>query len=65
MVWQSFIKQIVIIQPITTNELRKQRERTIERWKKLGLLDGLKGVVKQDVAKLFEGKLSWSLDDTH
>jgi hypothetical protein len=42
-------------------QLREQRDKTIERWKKLGLLDGLKGNVKEDCAKLFGGQLSYPL----
>jgi hypothetical protein len=44
---------------IGLKELREQREQTIARWRRVGLLDGLAGNVKEDCAKLFEGALSY------
>lgn len=53
----------VVIETIPGNvglkPLRNQRERTIERWKQMGLLDGLSGNIKGNAAKLFEGALSY------
>lgn len=34
--------------------IKKQREEIIKIWEKSGFLDGLKGHVKDDIAKLFE-----------
>lgn len=34
--------------------LRQQREETVNRWEKLGLLEGLAGNVKENIANLFE-----------
>lgn len=41
-------------------ELRRERENIQRRWERLGLLDGLTGHVDMNVAKLFEGQLSYS-----
>ncbi len=47
---------------IGLKQLREQREETIKRWEKLGLLDGLNGNVEENCAKLFQGQLSWIMD---
>jgi hypothetical protein len=35
-------------------DMKKLREETVNRWESSGFLDGLKGHVKPDVAKLYE-----------
>lgn len=43
---------------IGLKQLREQREVTVNRWEKLGLLEGLSGNVKENCALLFENQLS-------
>jgi len=52
-------KKTFPIENIGLKQLREMREETTKRWEKLGLLEGLDGNVKEDCAKLFEGKLSY------
>jgi hypothetical protein len=44
-------------------QLRKERDKTTERWSKMGLLEGLDGSVQENCAQLFEGKTSHILND--
>lgn len=39
---------------ILLSEVKDIREKTIKKWKELGLLDGLKPDIKEDIAKLYE-----------
>jgi hypothetical protein len=34
---------------------KKQREEIVSKWETLGFLDGLKGHLKEDIARLYEG----------
>jgi signal transduction protein with GAF and PtsI domain len=42
------------MEEITLKQLREIREATIKRWKESGLLDGLTGNIKENVASMFE-----------
>lgn len=44
-------------------QLREQRDATVERWSKLGLLDGLVGNVKDNIALLYESKTSYIINE--
>ena len=44
---------------IGLKQLRDSRAQTTARWKKMGLLDGLTGNIKDNTAKLFESSLSY------
>jgi len=44
--------------------LREQREIITNRWEKIGLLEGLEGNVKENVAQLFENQLSHMLKES-
>lgn len=45
-------------------QLRKRKEETIEKWSKLGLLEGLDGNIKNTVWKLFKSQLSYVINET-
>jgi hypothetical protein len=49
---------------IGLKQLREQREITINRWDKLGLLEGLEGNVKENCAQLFENQLSHMINES-
>ena len=44
-------------------EVLQQREEAIARWKKAGLLDGLNGNYKENIAKLFESQSSFIINE--
>ncbi len=49
---------------IGLKHLREQREITVNRWEKIGLLEGLDGNVKENCAQLFENQLSHMLNES-
>ena len=49
---------------IGLKQLKEQRQVTTQRWEKLGLLDGLKGVIKENCAQLFENQLSYMINES-
>jgi len=44
-------------------DLKKEREKTINRWEELGLLEGLTGNIDKDKTKLFESKTSHLINE--
>jgi len=46
-------------------QLIEQRNRTIEKWSKIGLLDGLDGTINENCATLFESQLSFDMTQFH
>jgi len=51
------------LKEVTLKDLREQREETINRWAKVGLLDGLEGHVAESAAKLYECEQSWIVNE--
>jgi len=49
---------------VSVNHLKLVREDVINRWDDLGLLEGLKGHAKENVAQLFENQASWMLNES-
>lgn len=49
---------------IGLNQLKEQRTLIAEKWGRLGLLDGLKGHVKDNIAQLYENQASWMLRES-
>jgi len=49
---------------IGLEQLRAEREKTIERWSKSGLLEGLDGNIKENVAQLFENQLAHMINES-
>lgn len=49
---------------IGLKQLKEQRQVTTQRWEKLGLLEGLKGTVKENCAQLFENQLSYMINES-
>ncbi len=49
---------------IGLKQLREQREITTQRWEKIGLLEGLDGNIKENVAQLMENQLSTMLNES-
>jgi len=49
---------------IGMKQIREQRELTTQRWEKFGLLDGLKGVMKENIAQLFENQASFMINES-
>lgn len=47
---------------IGVKQLKEQRQITTQRWEKLGLLEGLNGVVKENCAQLFENQLTYMMN---
>jgi len=45
-------------------QLKKQREETINRWSAMGLLEGLDGNVEENCAQLFENELSRIINES-
>ena len=43
---------------------KKLKEKTIEKWSKLGLLEGLEGNVNENCAQLFENQLSYVINES-
>lgn len=54
----SFLRESAEVGNIGLKQLREQREITTARWEKIGLLEGLEGNVKENVAQLMENQLS-------
>lgn len=52
------------IRPHELKPLQETKEETIEKWSKLGLLEGLTGNVKDGIGKLFESQLSWIINES-
>jgi len=48
---------------IELNEQRKIRQQITERWDKLGMTDGLKGLVKENIATLYENEAKQLLSE--
>jgi hypothetical protein len=44
-------------------ELKKVREKTINKWKKSGLLEGLTSGVDENIAKLFESPEKYIINE--
>ncbi|MFW5847428.1 MAG: hypothetical protein ACOCVF_00720 [bacterium] len=53
-----FLRESGEVGNIGLKQLREQREITTARWEKIGLLEGLDGNVKENVAQLMENELS-------
>ena len=49
---------------IGLKQLREQREITTQRWEKIGLLEGLDGNIKENVAQLMENQLSTMINES-
>ena len=49
---------------VNVNHLKLVREDVINRWDSLGLLEGLKGYAKENIAQLFENQASWMLNES-
>ena len=47
---------------IGLKQLKEHRQITTQRWEKLGLLEGLRGVIKENCAQLFENQLSYMMN---
>jgi hypothetical protein len=45
-------------------QLREIREETINRWKESGILDGLTGGVPENLAEMFQGQLSYIINES-
>ena len=56
-----FLRESAEVGNIGLKQLREQREITTARWEKIGLLEGLDGNVKENVAQLMENQLSHML----
>ena len=48
---------------VSLNHLKEVRKDVIKRWDDLGLLEGLKGYTKENVAQLYENQASWMLNE--
>lgn len=48
---------------IGLRQLREQREQTVERWSRLGLLEGLVGHQRENIAQLYEGQMSYVINE--
>ena len=48
---------------IELDEMRRIRKAVTERWDKLGMTDGLKGIVKENVATLYENEAKYLLKE--
>ena len=49
---------------VELNEMRRIRKAVTERWDNLGMTDGLKGVVKENVATLYENEAKYLLKES-
>ena len=49
---------------IGLRQLKEQRELISQKWAKLGLLDGLKGHIKDNIAQLYENQASYMLNES-
>ena len=45
------------------DEARKQRKAITERWERIGMLDGLKGTMKSNIATIFENEAKMMLSE--
>jgi hypothetical protein len=59
-----FLMESADVGNIGLKQLREQREVTINRWEKIGLLEGLDGNVKENCAQLFENQLSHMINES-
>jgi hypothetical protein len=48
---------------IGLKQLKEARQEVIRRWDELGLLEGLQGYAKENIAQLFENQASWMLNE--
>lgn len=48
---------------IGLKQLKEARQEVIRRWDDLGLLEGLQGYAKENIAQLFENQASWMLNE--
>lgn len=48
---------------IGLKQLKEARQEVIKRWDDLGLLEGLQGYAKENIAQLFENQASWMLNE--
>lgn len=60
----SFLTESNEVGNIGLKQLREQREITTNRWEKIGLLEGLNGVIKENCAQLFENQLSHMINES-
>jgi len=60
----SFLTESNEVGNIGLKQLREQREITTNRWEKIGLLEGLSGVTKENCAQLFENQLSHMINES-
>lgn len=58
-----FLTESAEVGNIGLKQLREQREITSNRWEKIGLLEGLEGNVKENVAQLMENQLSYMINE--
>jgi hypothetical protein len=58
-----FLTESAEVGNIGLKQLREQREITSNRWEKIGLLEGLDGNVKENVAQLMENQLSYMINE--
>jgi hypothetical protein len=60
-------KKFYVMLMITTqsmiNDLEKHRKETVNRWEKIGLLEGLDGDVAEQCAQLFENQLLYMIKE--
>lgn len=49
---------------VSVNHMKLIREDVTNRWESLGLLEGLKGYSKENIAQLFENQASWMLNES-
>jgi len=49
---------------VKLKERERLKEKTIKRWEKSGLLDGLTGNVSENIGKMFESQLSHIIDES-
>jgi len=48
---------------IGLTQLREERDKIIEQWEKLGILDGLEGNIDENTGKLFESETSHIINE--
>ncbi len=59
-----FLMESAEVGNIGLKQLREQREIIVNRWDKIGLLEGLEGNVKENCAQLFENQLSYMINES-
>ena len=57
---RGFIQQT---ENIGLRQLREQRDETVRRWSELGLLDGLGGHTRDNIAQLYESQTSYLINE--